>query len=321
MCIGVCSVKCEVTCSNCTGQCSWWCDTQCNQTCFSDCVSRCINSCSGSCATYLTSEAKTTKGPERKPTAEGYMYPDPSNRWQERESFKLFQQVDPYKAPEVVKDITPIVIAMKESSKYVVFEMNLGQVSNHFEIITDITDDAFITTRGEIKKDDIIAAYKYHYGSYRVEKFHRINKYEYLYRHDAKSLGTFTGSIDMPYLNNENNIVVIADDSVEYVILSTSAATGVYQLDDATGVITINEDVLNGLIKGDITDSSHKGVFVVRITQNTDNPITMDMISYDIPFGFDTIGTTTDSEGNIIVIIIETEFLLESEKEALNNNE
>lgn len=97
MCIGVCSVKCESGCSSCTKMCGWWCDSSCNQQCFSNCDTFCINTCSGSCATFVTSDTTTTSGPERKPTSDGYIHPDPSNRNEERESFKNIRDIKPYK--------------------------------------------------------------------------------------------------------------------------------------------------------------------------------------------------------------------------------
>ena len=98
-CIGICSVKCESGCSSCTNNCGSWCDSTCGHGCASNCSDRCINSCSGSCATFL--QSKTTSplsGPERPPTADGYHTPNPSNREEERESFKL-NSFDPYLVP------------------------------------------------------------------------------------------------------------------------------------------------------------------------------------------------------------------------------
>lgn len=96
MCIGVCSVKCENGCSNCTNTCGWWCDSSCNQQCFSTCENRCISSCSGSCATFLKSDTSMPiDGPERPPTSNGYIYPHPKNRQEERESFKIFREPNP----------------------------------------------------------------------------------------------------------------------------------------------------------------------------------------------------------------------------------
>lgn len=99
MCIGICSVKCEAGCTNCTNNCSWWCDNTCGRSCFSNCSNRCITNCSGSCSTFLMSETTMTAGPERDPISDGYRYPHPRNRWEERESFKLFQDIAPYRKP------------------------------------------------------------------------------------------------------------------------------------------------------------------------------------------------------------------------------
>ena len=99
MCIGVCSVKCENGCSTCSNMCSYWCDITCNRGCASDCSNVCINTCSGSCSTFLKSEPTKTPGPERDPIANGYIYPHPKNRWEERESFKIYTDILPYKKP------------------------------------------------------------------------------------------------------------------------------------------------------------------------------------------------------------------------------
>lgn len=96
MCIGVCSVHCESNCSNCANQCSWWCDDQCNQRCFSKCISYCLNTCSGSCISFLMSKTTTDlSGPYQYPTAKGYIYKKPTNRYEQRESFRLFYDIKP----------------------------------------------------------------------------------------------------------------------------------------------------------------------------------------------------------------------------------
>jgi len=99
-CIGLCSVKCENGCSLCTNNCTHWCDTSCNRECFNNCSDRCINTCSGYCTTYLQSSTKAPlPGPERPPTADGYIYPNPIDRKQERHSFR-FKNVPPPARPE-----------------------------------------------------------------------------------------------------------------------------------------------------------------------------------------------------------------------------
>ncbi|MCM1233504.1 MAG: hypothetical protein NC489_25595 [Ruminococcus flavefaciens] len=101
MCIGTCAVKCENGCSNCTNTCGYWCDTRCSRECVANCSTFCITNCSGSCSTFLMSETTMVEGPSRGPTAEGYQYAHPKNRWEERESFIIFNNPDrPYKEEE-----------------------------------------------------------------------------------------------------------------------------------------------------------------------------------------------------------------------------
>lgn len=143
MCIGVCSVKCEDGCSSCANQCGWWCDSSCNQECFSNCSNRCINTCSGSCSTYLMSETTMTTGPERKPTSEGFIYPNPKNRYEERESFKLFRDLAPYKKP--VKEPKPIIIGFnkdKKSDKYKYLEVS-GYIGEYWIYSTSVISGVF----------------------------------------------------------------------------------------------------------------------------------------------------------------------------------
>lgn len=93
MCIGVCSIKCQNGCSSCANNCGYWCDSTCNQSCFSTCDNMCIQTCMGSCISFLESKTTFTSGPDRDPTSEGYIYPHPSNRWEERESFKITRDI------------------------------------------------------------------------------------------------------------------------------------------------------------------------------------------------------------------------------------
>ena len=101
MCIGICAVKCENGCSNCTNTCGYWCDSSCSRDCAMNCSTFCISTCSGSCATFLRSETTMVNGAERAPTAEGFEYPHPKNRWEERESFIIMRDVEPPYKEEV----------------------------------------------------------------------------------------------------------------------------------------------------------------------------------------------------------------------------
>ena len=112
MCIGVCSVRCENGCSSCANQCTWWCDTTCNTACFSTCDNTCIQTCISSCVSFLESKTTFTSGPDRDPTSEGYIYPHPENRWQERESFKIIRDIPRPIYEEPVVEQTLIFITL-----------------------------------------------------------------------------------------------------------------------------------------------------------------------------------------------------------------
>ena len=109
MCIGICSLKCESGCSSCTNNCGYWCDSTCNQACFSSCDNMCIQTCVGSCVSFLESNTTLTSGPDRDPTSQGYIYPHPSNRWQERESFRLTRDI-PKPVPKPSKKDTALIV-------------------------------------------------------------------------------------------------------------------------------------------------------------------------------------------------------------------
>lgn len=217
MCIGVCSVKCENGCSSCAGQCSWWCDSSCSRECFADCISRCINTCSGSCSTHLFSETTNTIGAERKPIAEGYIYSNPKNRWEERESFRLVRTIAPYVKPGEVKP-------------------------NYLVIIT---------------------------------------------------------------LDEDKNIKVIRPEGISYITRSTTVVSGVWQVDSDTGEITVDEDMLNGLIESNKPSiDGEDSLFIVILTPNEDITLSDDDIGYDLPFGFTVIKPYAHiSDGSTVVII------------------
>lgn len=125
MCIGVCSVKCQNGCTNCASNCTLWCDITCTRTCYAECDRMCLRTCSSSCATFLSSESNTTSGPERDPTADGYIYPHPKNRWEERESFRLLRDIGRSDIPKKKlvtitfdKDRNLLVIYRGEDAEY-----------------------------------------------------------------------------------------------------------------------------------------------------------------------------------------------------------
>lgn len=325
MCIGVCSVKCEDGCSSCANTCGWWCDSSCNRTCFSDCSNRCINTCSGSCATYLSSDAKTTIGPDRDPTAKGFIYPHPSNRWEERESFKLFRDPEPYRYPEPVKEDKLVTVAIAKTKKYIILEMKRDIITDYIQEIKSITDDKIITNREEILLSDIDNIWRYHNGEYHKvrskELFgERVFKYEYAYIWDTNSLGEFSNDKENSYLDRDSNLIVLAPDGLNYIFKQTTLHGGVYTIDESTGQISINTDMIPGIINTMQPNLNNGGaIFIVILLYNENIPITNNDILINIPFEFEALEPIRDKDNNIIIIIKRDEFLFPEEEEALKN--
>lgn len=222
MCIGVCSVKCENACSSCANTCGWWCDSSCNQKCFSNCSTLCITSCSVSCATFLSSST-LMYGPERPPTANGYIYPRPKNRYEERESFKVFRDPNPY-------------------------DPTIDHPDPVYKVLISFDED--------------------------------------------------------------KNLTVVGPENMVCQIRQTSVAGAIYNVNQYTGEITINYEMLDGIVPSNKPNlDGGGGIFVVTIYENLSGNITDEDILIKLPFGFETLKPIHDSNNNIIIIIQRDVFL------------
>ena len=297
LCIGICSVKCENGCSSCVNQCGWWCDSSCNRECFSSCSSYCINSCTGNCATYLTSETTHTKGPDRDPTSEGYIYPHPKNRWEERESFKLIKDIPRYIKPS--EDYShKVTIATIPNRFYVIVEGKFNKVSERIHRVISSDENIGIHTNMiNIDKNRIINSWKNSYNEY--FKIHLRNIYpgDFIYLWDIDSFGSFDYT-KMLY-PDDRNIIITSDPDVKYHIFQTSLSYGVWEL-DKDGNIIINNDMLESIIQIP-EDLNNKGdIYIIKF----DNPsFNQSDIEYILPFGFNLIGHTYDNNKNLLIII------------------
>lgn len=320
MCIGVCSVKCEDGCSSCANNCGWWCDSSCSRECFGDCSSRCISTCSGSCATFLTSNTTMTEGPERDPIADGYIYPHPANRWEERESFKIIRNIPRFIRKTITKDIKLVTIAIEKTSKYVIFEMSDGsEITKDVQQIYDISKDSFITNKREVKKNDIINIWRYYKGRHVKVKPRRVYKYNYVYIWNTDILGEFNGNIENSYINRDSNIIVVSPKEIHYDIKQTSLHGGIFDIDPSNGNITINESMIPGIIESTQPSISTGGsIFIITLHQTDELQITNDDIDIKLPFGFEALKPIRDNDGNIIIIIRRDPFLFPEEEEKLH---
>lgn len=70
-------------------------------------------------------------GPERPPTANGYIYPNPIDRWQERESFRLFRKIKPPMKPPIGPEKEPIVLITFDENRNLIVHLpeELGYVT------------------------------------------------------------------------------------------------------------------------------------------------------------------------------------------------
>ena len=313
ICIGICSVKCENGCSSCTNTCGWWCDSSCNRECFANCSIYCINTCSGSCASYLMSETTNTVGPERDPIADGYIYPHPKNRWEERESFKLVRDIMPSKYKP--KGHNLITINIIDNKSIIVIEDELNKPSKLVQMVYDNKNHIITTNIGTIVLHNDINIWRYHKGTWRKVKENRIYINEYIYIWDKKSFGEFNNDNIPDYLKRDSNLVITGPKEITWTIKQTSVHGGIYTVNPETGEITINEDMIPGIVDNNEPDLNIKDAVYVIILHPNDININSDDIDIKLPFEFDFIKSIRDNEGNIIVVIKKREFLLPSEME------
>lgn len=310
MCIGVCSVTCESGCSSCDNQCGYWCDSTCNRDCLSDCSSYCISTCIGSCSTYLSSETLFTTGPERPPIADGYIYPNPVNRWEERESFKLIQDIAPYRRAKTVSDAT-IVVTMISNQYWIIIELPLGYTSQCIERVKKVSerDNVLETNLTSVDVSKIEHIWRYGGGAYLDVHLRHVFVDEFVYLHDTTTLGAFDHD-DVSYLTTDKNVIVSGPSTLNYVIYETSMSGGVWNVDETTGEITVNEDMLGDCISGTTLNADGGGgIFIIRFYKDDTLFTSIDDIEFILPFGYTTVGSTNDSDGNLIVIIERDEFL------------
>lgn len=320
MCIGVCSVRCENGCSLCANQCSHWCDITCNRACMATCSDVCIKTCTGSCATFLTSNTTMTKGPERKPTSNGFIYFNPKNRWEERESFKLFRDPVPYKEPPKEIEKKLITIAITGNNNFFILETHNGKEVDNVQRIWELDVDNNVikkisTNRGDINPDNIENIYKYYKGEYVKVKPQYLREGFFVYIWDIDTYGIFQPSPELDYLNRDKNLIVIRPDGIQAIRYQTSINSGVYNIDKETGEITINEDMLPGNVEVNLPNlDKGGGLLIIKILNNPDIEINDSDIEVILPFEFEACKIIRDSENNIIVIIQKDQFLFPDEK-------
>ena len=106
------------------------------------------------------------------------------------------------------------------------------------------------------------------------------------------------------------NLHVDCPDGLVYTFKQTTIHGGIYTIDQTTGNILINEDMIPGLVETNQPNIDEGGgIFIVVLYYNGEIPITDDDIKVNLPFGFETIKYIHDENKNTIVIIQRDEFL------------
>lgn len=306
LCIGVCSVKCENGCSSCANQCSFWCDTSCNRACMGNCSTYCITGCVGSCATRLTSDTHNTSGPDRPPTSDGYQYPNPKNRWEERESFKLVQDIPGYTHPQIDYG-NMITIATIPNKYYVIIEVDSNEYAERIQRVLNIDNNGIIQlSMTNVDFDNIHSIWKCAGTEY--FQVHPSNVYpgEFVYLWDVNAFGRF--SADKVTNIDDKNIIVTSDPNVKYMIFQASSAGGVWSV-DANGNIILNDEALSNIIEP-ISLTSRGNMFIVKFLYPTYENHDIKTI---LPYGFNVVLKATDAQHNLIIIIKRDETIYPTE--------
>ena len=297
LCIGICSVKCENGCSSCANQCSFWCDTSCNRECMGNCSTYCISNCIGSCSTRLTSDTRNTTGPLRPPTSEGYMYPHPRNRWEERESFKLVQDIPAYEYPRPNYE-SHITIASIPNKYYVIVEVELDRISDRIQRVlnTDTGNGILQLNMNSVDIDNIHAIWKC--SGYEYFPVHLRNVYpgEFVYLWDIRTLGKFTP--DKVSNMDDSGIVVISGPDVKYSLYQANSAHGVWTV-DANGNVVVDGAAVSE-IASEVSLSDPGNIYIVKFLYPTYEQYTIETI---LPYGFNVVLKVEDRQHNLVLII------------------
>lgn len=276
------------------------------------------------------SDTTKTIGPDRGPTADGYIYPNPKNRWEERESFKLLQDIPRASIPESDDNNryadAAIVVSMISNKYYVIIEMDIGDVITNIQRVREINiNEGYLRTNiGEINLNGIEHIWKHNGEKYLEISSKSIFVGDFVYIYDINTFGRIV-DIDPKYLTDDRNLIITAPIDIKYVTLQTTIHGGVYNVDESTGEITVNTDMLPGLVESNQPNVDNGGgIFVIIFYKNEQLSDIENDIEFILPFGFQVIAMVHDKDDNLVIIIQRDEFLFPEEieaREALKNEQ
>lgn len=288
-CVNTCGYQCGACSSLCSTGCESACNINCTDSCKNNCSENCVNSCSeecGGCSNLCYScigmcigvcSVKCSDGCSSCTNTCGWWCDSSCNQ-------ACFANCDSF--------------CINTCS---------GSCATYLESNTTLTSGP--------ERDPISSGYIYPHPKNRWEEresfkiLRNIKPYPDFFPEDPippKVLITF---------NESRNLIVVTQGDIEYAIKQTSLDGGVYNVDHTTGEITINEDMLPGIV--DVNEPNLDGgggIFVVVLYRNDNYPITNDDISVEIPFGFQSLKPILDFNQNIIIIIQRDRFLFPEEE-------
>ena len=117
-------------------------------------------------------------------------------------------------------------------------------------------------------------------------------------------------------LDENSNLSITCPEGLKYIIRQTVLNGGIYTVDQSTGEVTIDEDMLPGIIQSNTTNIDGKSsIYIIIFEYNKDIQFTNDDIGSVLPFGIERYPLVKDSNNNSIVIIEKDEFLYSEEGE------
>lgn len=295
-CAGRCTTcvnSCGWQCGPCTSQCSAGCESSCNinctDTCKQDCMENCVNSCSelcGGCSDLCYScvgmcigicSVKCESGCSSCANNCGWWCDSSCNQ-------KCFGSCDTF--------------CINTCS---------GSCATFLESNTTLTSGP--------ERDPISSGYIYPHPKNRYEE-----RESFKIIREIKPYPSIDEKVEIPpkvliTFDDDRNFVVIPQVDIHYTVKQTSIDGGVFNVDHTTGEVTVNIDMLPGLIE--VTKPNLDGgggLFVVTLYYNPEYPINNGDIVVKLPFGFQSLKPIWDNDNNIIIIIQRDKFLFPEEE-------
>jgi len=263
-------------------------------------------------------------GPERLPTSEGFKYPNPHNRDQQRYSFR-FKDIGPMPKKERPKpeDFLINIIIKQDDAE---FRELLQSIQDLIDLLlsenTTQEENAMFARFIQVDHPSIVDQY--------LEYVHKLSllqerigpgsdmtdavndpQYLELYERILELKTFFKGKEEI--LNNnqelqemiarlgEFGIIIRKPPGMNHIVKMLSIHGGVWSIDESSGELGIVVENLPGVLE--MMTYTSEAVWGIIFYNNPDIPINANDIHIDITFGFKVLGPIVDADGNTIILI------------------